>query len=64
MRRLSRAMTLTAVVAFAFGLVALLIELPFAIPAFILGTTAVAIALFTGFRASHLREVRQPPRRP
>jgi len=63
MRRITRAMTLTAVVCYAFGLVALLLELPFAIPAFIVGTTAVAIGLFTGFRASHLREIDQAPRR-
>jgi hypothetical protein len=63
MRRISRAATLTAVVGYAFGLVALLLDFPFAIPAFIVGTTAVAIALFTGFRSSHLRDINEPPPR-
>ena len=57
MARYARAATLVAVVAYAFGLVALLIPMPFAVPAFITGTTAVVIAMFAGFRASHLREI-------
>ena len=59
MRRVTRSATLTAVGCYAFGLVAILLELSFAIPAFIIGTAAVAIALFAGFRASHLREIDQ-----
>ena len=57
MRRLGRLATLTAVAALAFGLIALLLEIPLAIPAFIIGTTAVVIALFSVFRASHLRDI-------
>jgi hypothetical protein len=59
MARLSRAATLVAVVGLAAGLVALLLDLPFAIPAFIVGTAAVLIALFAGFRRSHLDEIRK-----
>jgi len=57
MRRVSRMATLTAVVALAYGLIALLLEIPYAVPAFVAGTTAVTVAMFSGFRASHLREI-------
>jgi len=57
MRRITRRATLAAVAAMAYGVIALLLSLPLAIPAFIAGTTAVAIALFAGFRASHLGEI-------
>jgi hypothetical protein len=57
MRRIARGATVTAVVAYAFGLVALLLSLPLAVPAFVIGTTAVVIALFAGFRAAHLDEI-------
>ena len=49
--------TLTAVVALAYGLIALLFEIPYAVPAFVAGTTAVTVGMFSGFRASHLREI-------
>ncbi len=62
MRRLSRAATFVAVAALAFGLVAILLTLPFAVPAFVLGTAAVVVAMFSGFRASHLREIDRPRR--
>ena len=57
MGRISRTATVIAVVAMAAGLVALLLELSFAVPAFIIGTTAIVIALFAGFRRSHLDEM-------
>ena len=57
--RVARAATMVAVLCYAYGLVALLMSLPFAIPAFVTGTPAVVIAMFTGFRASHLREIAQ-----
>jgi hypothetical protein len=57
MRRLARGATVTAVVAYAMGIVALLLSLPLAVPAFVLGTTAVVVALFAGFRAAHLDEI-------
>ena len=67
MARYARTATIVAVVAYAFGLVALLLTLPFAVPAFVVGTTAVVIAMFSGFRASHLREIARdrdsPPQR-
>jgi len=63
MRRVTRATTLTAVVCYALGLVAILLDIPGAIPTFVLGTTAVVIALFSGFRVSHLREIDQASRR-
>lgn len=57
MRRIARSATVVAVVAFAWGIVALLLSFPLAVPAFVLGTTAVVIALFAGFRAAHLDEI-------
>ena len=57
MGRISRAATRAAVIALAGGLVALLLQLPFAIPAFIVGTAAVVVAMFAGFRRSHLDEI-------
>ncbi len=59
MRRIARSATLTAVVAYAYGLVAVLLDVPFSIPAFVAGTTAVVVALFAGFRAAHLDEIRK-----
>lgn len=59
MRRLARSATLTAIVCYAYGIVALLLSLPLPIPAFIVGTAAVTMALFGGFRAAHLDEVRK-----
>jgi len=58
MARYARMATIVAVVCCAFGLVALLVSLPFAVPAFIVGTAAVVVALFAGFRRSHLQELR------
>jgi hypothetical protein len=57
MGRVSRVATLTAVVAMAAGLVALLLEFSFIVPAFVIGTAAILIALFAGFRRSHLIEI-------
>ncbi len=51
---------MVAVVSLALGLVALLLALPFAVPAFIAGTAAVVVAMFAGFRAAHLRDVQRP----
>jgi hypothetical protein len=59
MARTGRTATVTAVVALASGVVAVLLSLPFAVPAFVVGTAAVVVALFSAFRASHLREVRR-----
>ena len=58
MARAGRTATVTAVIALALGVVATLLSLPFAVPAFVIGTAAVVVALFAAFRASHLREVR------
>jgi hypothetical protein len=57
MGRLSRSATLMAVVGLAAGLVSLLLDLPVAVPAFIIGTAAVLVALFAGFRRSHLDDI-------
>jgi len=59
MRRITRSGTLTATVTYAYGAIALLLSVPFAVPAFVIGTAAVAVALFAGFRAAHLDEIRR-----
>ncbi len=62
MGRLARGATLIAVVAFAAGLVAILLDLSFAVPAFIIGTAAIVVALFASFRRSHLDEINRAAR--
>ena len=57
MGRLARAATMTAVIALAAGLALTILTLPFAAPAFVLGTAAAVVALFARFRSSHLHDV-------
>jgi xanthine/uracil permease len=56
-RRLSRRMTVAAGIGLAAGLAALPMTLFLAIPAFVLGTTAILVALFAWFRWQHLSEL-------
>jgi hypothetical protein len=59
MRRVTRVLTLMAFACAIIGLVSWPVSLFVAIPAAILGTTAVLCAAFAWFRLEHLRDVKR-----
>jgi hypothetical protein len=59
MRRFTRVLTLIAVACAIIGLLSWPVTLFVAIPAAILGTTAVLCAAFAWFRLEHLRDVKR-----